>query len=129
MEFIYAVVLSFLCFMTLDFGWLMINNGYYLKLANDIQKEPFVIKVPAFLLAYVVIFMTFYLYAKLLTFDNQILYYGILFGLGVYGTFSLTTCVFFKNYSYYNAFIDTIWGPVLYITGGLVFNYLYLTKK
>jgi uncharacterized membrane protein len=115
--------------MMLDFGWLMINNGYYLKLANEIQKEPFIIKVPAFLLTYIAIFITFYLYAKLLTFDNQIILYGVLFGLGVYGTFSFTTCVFFKNYSYYNAVIDAIWGPALYIIGGLAFNYLYLNKK
>jgi uncharacterized membrane protein len=115
--------------MILDFGWLIFNSGYYLEIAKRIQKEPFVIKIPAFLITYVVIFITFYLYIKLLTLDNQPILYGVLFGLGVYGTFSFTNCVFFKDYTYYNAFIDAIWGPALYITGGLVFNYLYSNKK
>lgn len=128
MNFEISLFLSYLFFMVIDFSWLMFNSKYYLNIVNKIQKEPFLLKIPAFILAYIVIFITYYLYIKLLTYDKQILLYGLLFGLGVYGTFSYTVCVFLKNYSYYNAFIDTIWGPVLYISGGLFFYYLYNKK-
>jgi uncharacterized membrane protein len=128
MNFELSLFLSFLLVMSLDFGWLMFNSSYYLNLANKIQKEPLVVKIPGSIAAYIMIFITFYLYAKLITYDDKVLLNGLLFGLGVYGTFSFTTCVFFKNYTYYNAIIDTLWGPVLYISGGLLFNYLYNKK-
>ena len=128
MNFELSLFLSFLLVMSLDFGWLMFNSSYYLNLANKIQKEPLVVKIPGYIATYIMIFITFYLYAKLITYDDKVLLNGLLFGLGVYGTFSFTTCVFFKNYTYYNAIIDTLWGPVLYISGGLLFNYLYNKK-
>ena len=128
MNFELSLFLSYLLFIAVDFIWLMFNSSYYLNLAIKIQKEPLVVKIPGYIATYIMIFITYYLYIKLLTYDNQVLLYGLLFGLGVYGTFSFTTCVFFKNYTYYNAFIDAIWGPVLYISGGLLFNHLYNKK-
>jgi len=125
MNFELSLFLSFLLFIVIDISWLIFNNKYYLNIVKKIQKEPFLFKLYACILTYIVVFITFYLYIKLLTFDKKIILYGTLFGLGVYGTFSFTVCVFLKNYSYYNALIDTLWGPVLYISGGLLFNYLY----
>jgi uncharacterized membrane protein len=53
------------------------------------------------------------------------LLYGFLFGLAVYGTYSFTSCTYYKNYTYYDGFKDTIWGIILYCIVGLIFIYNY----
>jgi uncharacterized membrane protein len=99
-----------------------------------IQKEPFVVKIPPIILSYLSLGTALYLYLKLLSmiednnsnknnYLNSILY-GFLFGIAIYGTYSYTCCTYFKNYKYYDAFKDTLWGIVLFIISGLFYTYL-----
>jgi uncharacterized membrane protein len=99
-----------------------------MTLVKKIQKEPFLNKMVSNIIAYICIFISFYLFIKVISVEGNTLLYSLLFGLGVYGTYSYTNCSTFKNYTYYNAFKDTAWGCVLYLIPGLLFNYLYKNK-
>ena len=99
-----------------------------------IQKEPFVLKLPAIVMSYISLTIALFLYIKLLSFifesnnkNNKYLisiFYGFLFGFAIYGTYSYTSCTYYKNYKYYDAFKDTLWGIILFIICGLSYTYL-----
>jgi uncharacterized membrane protein len=132
MNFIFSFIISFLIFMLLDGSWIIFNNDYYMKLNKKIQKEPFVFKLPAILIAYVILGLGLYLYLSFIINEkfkkNKYLLtfiYGCLYGLAIYGTYSFTSCAYYKNYTYYDAFIDTIWGIVLFGLSGLIFIAIY----
>jgi uncharacterized membrane protein len=132
MNFIFSFIISFLIFMLLDGSWIIFNNDYYMKLNKKIQKEPFVFKLPAILIAYVILGLGLYLYLSFIINEkfkkNKYLLtfiYGCLYGLAIYGTYSFTSCAYYKNYTYYDAFIDTIWGIVLFGLSGLIFISIY----
>jgi uncharacterized membrane protein len=128
MNFYFALLLSFLFLGIMDITWISFNYEYYMNLLKKIQKEPFVVKINAILLAYISIFVSYYLFVKLISIEGNTVLYAFLFGIAVYGTFSYTTCTYFKNYNYYHAFKDMIWGIILYLVSGILFNYLYKNK-
>jgi hypothetical protein len=128
MNFYFALLLSFLFLGIMDITWISFNYGYYMNLLKKIQKEPFVLKINAILLAYISIFVSYYLFVKLISIEGNTVLYAFLFGIAVYGTFSYTTCTYFKNYNYYHAFKDMMWGIILYLVSGILFNYLYKNK-
>jgi len=115
-------VVACVIFIMLDTIWLYTNRNYYLDLAFKIQKEPFVLKLPAFPIVYICLFTSLYFCIRFIELEitNKKNFYlkaiaiSALFGVAVYGIFSYTVCIFLKNYSYTNAFIDTIWAIVLY---------------
>jgi uncharacterized membrane protein len=103
-----------------------------MTLCRKIQKEPFVVKIPPIILAYIILFIAFYIYITHILFiikDNNkygiAIIYGLLFGLVIYGTYSLTSCIYYKNYTYYDAFKDTLWGMILMSITGVIFMKLY----
>jgi uncharacterized membrane protein len=128
MNFYFALLLSFLFLGIMDITWISFNYQYYMNLLKKIQKEPFVVKINAILLAYISIFVSYYLFVKLISIEGNTVLYAFLFGIAVYGTFSYTTCTYFKNYNYYHAFKDMMWGIILYLVSGILFNYLYKNK-
>jgi uncharacterized membrane protein len=128
MNFYFALLLSFLFLGIMDITWISFNYEYYMNLLKKIQKEPFVVKINAILLAYISIFVSYYLFVKLISIEGNTVLYAFLFGIAVYGTFSYTTCTYFKNYNYYHAFKDMMWGIILYLVSGILFNYLYKNK-
>jgi uncharacterized membrane protein len=126
LNFLYASIL----FFVLDFIWIYSNLDFYLNLVLKIQNEPFVIKIPTVIIAYIFIMTTLYFCIRFIELEVKnkdylkIFLYSALFGLSVYGVFSFTTCAMFKNYSYYNAILDSIWAVVLYSTSSLLYFYL-----
>ena len=128
MNFYTALLLSFALLFVLDVSWITLNFQSYMTLVKKIQKEPFYLRMASNIIAYVCIFISFYLFIKVISVEGNTLLYSLLFGLAVYGTYSYTNCSTFKNYTYYNAFKDTAWGCVLYLIPGLLFNYLYKNK-
>ena len=117
--------------MILDGIWISTNFNYYLTVLKKIQKEPFALKIPPIIISYICLGIALYLYLKFIIYEikeqkntNKYLItilYGFLFGLAVYGTYSFTCCTYFKNYTYYDGFKDTIWGILLFCIVGLVF--------
>ena len=123
-------VVACILFILLDGTWIFSNLNYYLDLALKIQKEPFVVKIPAYFLVYICLLTSLYFCIRFIELEVKnkdylkIFLYSALFGLCVYGIYSYTTCVFLHKYNYTNAFIDTIWGGVLYSIPSLVYFYL-----
>jgi len=135
MNFILSITIAYFLFILLDFSWIFMNFDYYMTLCRKIQKEPFVVKIPPIILAYIILFIAFYIYITHILFiikDNNTynkygiaIIYGLLFGLVIYGTYSLTSCIYYKNYTYYDAFKDTLWGMILMSVTGVIFMKLY----
>ncbi len=48
--------------MILDGSWITYNYQYYMTLNKKIQKEPFVLKIPAIIIAYIILCIGVYLY-------------------------------------------------------------------
>jgi len=125
--FIYTLIL----FILSDLSWITLNYNYYVALCQKIQKEPFLLKVPPIIITYIALSIGLYLYIELLSYKNEknnnknkylnSIFYGFLFGFVIYGTYSYTCCTYYKNYGYYDAFKDTLWGIVLFIISGLFY--------
>jgi len=127
---IYIFSLTLLLFLILDLIWISTNYKYYISLCLKIQKEPFVLKITPIIIAYISLTIGLYLYIKLLLMVNNnskenkylnAILYGFLFGFAIYGTYSYTSCTYYKNYKYYDAFKDTLWGVILFIICGLFY--------
>lgn len=124
--FIVACVL----FILLDAIWIGSNYNYYSKLALKIQKEPMVPKVFSVIIVYIFLLTSLYFCIRFIELEVKskdylkIALYSALFGICVYGIYSYTNCVYLTNYSYYNAFFDTIWAVVLYSIPSLVYFYI-----
>ena len=132
MNFIFSFIVSILLFMILDGSWITFNYPYYMKLNKKIQKEPFVVKPLAIIIAYIILCIGVYLYFSFLINEkikkNKYLItflYGCLFGLVIYGTYSFTSCSYYKNYTYYDGLLDTVWGMILFGLTGLLFISIY----
>lgn len=129
---IYNFIFTLILFIILDLIWISFNYNYYITLCNKIQKEPFVLKIPPIIISYLALSIGLYLYIKLLSLDEinyyNSIYYGFLLGFAIYGTYSYTSCTYYKNYKYYDAFKDTIWGIILFIICGLFYAYLSKTN-
>ena len=122
-------------FIIFDGIWISSNFNYYMTVLKKIQKEPFVLKIPPIIISYICLSIALYLYLKFIIYEikeqknyNKYLIavlYGFLFGLAVYGTYSFTCCTYFKNYTYYDGFKDTLWGIILFCIIGLIFIHFY----
>lgn len=138
MNFIFSFIITYIIFTILDGSWIYFNSDYYLTLCKKIQKEPFLLKIPPIIITYLILGVGLYLYLKFIKFElynknnknNKYLItilYGFAFGLIIYGTYSFTSCTYYKNYKYLDAIYDTFWGITLFILSGLFFiniNYL-----
>ena len=135
MNFLKLFIISLILFIILDGIWISTNFNYYLTVLKKIQKEPFVLKIPPIIISYICLSIALYLYLKFIIYEikeqkkyNKYLItvlYGFLFGLGVYGTYSFTSCTYYKNYTYYDGFKDTLWGIILFCIIGLIFIHFY----
>ena len=95
MNFIFSFIISIIIFMVLDGSWITYNYKYYMTLNKKIQ-----------------------------TIETGILNI-ILYGLVIYGTYSFTSCSYYKNYTYYDGLIDTLWGMILFGITGIIFISIY----
>ena len=131
MNFIISFVITYIIFTIIDFSWITFNYNYYTTLCKKIQKEPFVPKIPSIFIAYIILGIALYLYLKFISIEIKkknylkTILYGLLFGLAIYGTYSFTSCTYYKNYGYYDAFIDTLWGMILFMISGIIFISIY----
>lgn len=129
MNFIFSFIISIIIFMILDGSWITYNYKYYMTLNKKIQKEPFVLKIPAIIIAYIILCIGLYLYLSfIINKKNNYLstfLYGCLYGLVIYGTYSFTSCSYYKNYTYYDGLIDTLWGMILFGITGIIFISIY----
>jgi len=130
----YIFLFCCLIFLFLDSLWIYNNYKYYNDLIFKIQKEPIVFKPILIPLTYIFIFISLYFCIRLIELELKnkdfikIITISFIFGLSTYGIYSYTTSIFLKNYSYTNAFIDTLWGGILYLVASLLYFIIIIIK-
>jgi uncharacterized membrane protein len=106
------------------FGLKNIHN----KQIKDIQKEDLQVRYYPAILFYLIAGLAYIYIIYPLGKKNEtdIIKYGALMGLLMYGTFDFTNLALFKNYTLKYALIDTIWGmTAMAITSYLVFKIIH----
>ena len=113
-------LLTAIIFVVLDGLYLNLIKDYFNKQIKTIQGSDIKINIIAVGITYVfLIFGINYFIIK----NNRSVKDAALLGLVIYAVYEFTNLSLFKNWSYLTAFIDTIWGAVLFgLTTGIVYK-------
>lgn len=109
--------------LLLDSIYLNLTKSIFNKLVKKIQGENLVLNIKGALISYsLIIFSLYYFIIK----DNKKPLDAFLLGLSIYGIFDATNIAIFKNYDSYIAYVDMIWGGILYALTTSLYKNLYL---
>ena len=106
-------------YITFLISLLLIDSIYLYGLKNihnrvvkDIQSSDLQLRLLPGSLFYLLAPLSYVLFVDKLSDkkEKNILKYGALMGLLMYGTFDATNAALFKKYPYWYAFMDTLWG-------------------
>ena len=113
-------LLTAIIFVVLDGLYLNLIKDYFNKQIKSIQGSDIKVNIIAVGITYVfLIFGINYFIIK----NNRSVKDAALFGLVIYAVYEFTNLSLFKNWSYLTAFIDTLWGAVLFgLTTGIVYK-------
>ena len=113
-------LLTAIIFVVLDGLYLNLIKDYFNKQIKTIQGSDIKVNIIAVGITYVfLIFGINYFIIK----NNRSVKDAALFGLVIYAVYEFTNLSLFKNWSYLTAFIDTLWGAVLFgLTTGIVYK-------
>lgn len=115
-EFIKSYIIILIVILILDFIWLgYINKTKWGNQIYEIQSEKLEFrKVPAILTYLLMAFVITYLGSHVINKNIiDIIKYGIIIGLSMYGVFNGTNYSIFKKYKLSIAITDTLWGCFL----------------
>lgn len=105
--------------LLLDSIYLNTTKSIFNKLVKKIQGENLEINMKGAIMSYtLIIFSLYYFIIK----ENKKPLDAFLLGLSIYGIFDATNIAIFKNYDSYIAYVDTIWGGILYALTTYLFN-------
>lgn len=109
--------------LLLDSIYLNLTKSIFNKLVKKIQGENLVLNIKGALISYsLIIFSLYYFIIK----ENKKPLDAFLLGLSIYGIFDGTNIAIFKNYDSYIAYVDMIWGGILYGLTTSLYKNLYL---
>ena len=109
--------------LLLDSIYLNLTKSIFNKLVKKIQGENLVLNIKGALISYsLIIFSLYYFIIK----ENKKPLDAFLLGLSIYGIFDATNIAIFKNYDSYIAYVDMIWGGILYSLTTSLYKNLYL---
>ena len=113
-------LLTAIIFVVLDGLYLNLIKDYFNKQIKAIQGSDIKANFIAVGITYVfLIFGINYFIIK----NNRSVKDAALLGLVIYAVYEFTNLSLFKNWSYLTAFIDTLWGAVLFgLTTGIVYK-------
>ena len=113
-------LLTAIIFVVLDGLYLNLIKDYFNKQIKAIQGSDIKVNIIAVGITYIfLIFGINYFIIK----NNRSVKDAALLGLVIYAVYEFTNLSLFKNWSYFTAFIDTIWGAVLFgLTTGIVYK-------
>lgn len=120
-----VLLLSSIIFPLVDYVYLSRITQHFKDLVLKITKEPMEFNLTKGVIAYIflIIGINYFIFSDLKKNNlNQKIIDSIILGLVIYGTFDFTNGTIFKNYDYYTAIMDTMWGGVLF---GLVTFIVY----
>jgi uncharacterized membrane protein len=113
-------LLTAIIFVVLDGLYLNLIKDYFNKQIKAIQGSDIKVNIIAVGITYVfLIFGINYFIIK----NNRSVKDAALLGLVIYAVYEFTNLSLFKNWTYLTAFIDTLWGAVLFgLTTGIVYK-------
>lgn len=120
------IIISILFLLIIDFIWISLNKSNYNDLVSGIQGQDIKLNPVGGIIAYSAMIIAFvYFVVPLLQKGNYLsAINGGLLGLCIYAVFNGTNLAMFNNYTYKMAFIDTMWGTVLYTLTSLLYLYI-----
>ena len=117
------IIKSSLIMLILDFIWLtMFMSKRYKVMIKDIQGEELKVNMIYAVLVYLLMIIGQQVYIKpLIKSKKDVLIYGGLFGLIVFGIYDLTAGAVIKKWDLKLAIIDILWGVFLFTVSSLPF--------
>jgi uncharacterized membrane protein len=113
-------LLTAIIFVILDGLYLNLIKDYFNKQIKSIQGTDIKVNIIAVGITYVFLIfgINYFIIQK-----NRPVKDAALLGLVIYAVYEFTNLSLFKNWTYLTAFIDTIWGAVLFgLTTGIVYK-------
>ena len=117
----YLFLVSAILFVALDFVYLNLIKGIFLKQIQSIQGEPVKVNLLGIVLCYIflIIGINYFIIEP-----NKSVSDAFLLGLVIYGVYETTNYALFKNWSATILIIDTLWGGILFATTTFIINKL-----
>ena len=107
--------------LLLDSVYLSQTKKYFDQLVKRIQGSSLEINIKGAIMSYsLIIFSLYYFIIR----ENKKPLDAFLLGLSIYGIFDATNIAIFKNYDSYIAYVDMIWGGILYALTTSLFNFI-----
>lgn len=113
-------LLTAIIFVVLDGLYLNLSKDYFNKQIKSIQGSDIKVNIIAVGITYVFLIfgINYFIIQK-----NRSVKDAALLGLVIYAVYEFTNLSLFKNWSYLTAFIDTLWGAILFgLTTGIVYK-------
>jgi len=120
-----ANIIATITLLVLDFIWIAIYMGHQYKIQiNDIQGEKMKPKPLQAIMAYILMIIGLNIFVlpnirKGYELQDS-LKYGLIFGIVLYGVYDFTAGAVFKKWNMELAFIDTVWGGVVFFISAYI---------
>ena len=107
----FAVLLSSIVFLLLDYMYLQLIYPYFSTQIADVQKTPMKINYLGMAFCYVFLLCGLHYFIIL---PKKSAHDAFLLGILIYGVYESTNYALFSNWSIMTVFIDTLWGGILF---------------
>ena len=107
----FALLLSAIIFVSLDYIYLGLIKGYFAKQVQSVQGSPLQINYLGAILCYIflIIGLNYFIIKPKRSVQD-----AFLLGLIIYAVFETTNLALFKNWSILTVLIDSLWGGTLF---------------
>jgi uncharacterized membrane protein len=109
-------------FLVLDAIYFTVNNSFFKKMIQNIQKSPLKMNYLGVIMAYVFLVAIEYYFIIM---PNRSVKDAFLLGAGVYGVYEFTNLASLTNWPLSLVIMDTIWGGVLFASATCMVKYVF----
>ena len=115
----YLIMISAILFISIDFIYLNIINGYFSKQIKNVQGTNPKINLlgAAFCYLFLIIGINYFIIEP-----RKSCYDAFLLGIVIYGVYETTNYALLKDWSIFTVLMDTLWGGVLFATTTYIIN-------
>jgi uncharacterized membrane protein len=107
--------------LVLDGIYFTINNSFFKKMVQSVQKTPLKANYVGVVLAYVFLVAIIYYFIIM---PNRKAMDAFFLGVGVYGVYEFTNLASFTNWPLSLVIMDTIWGGILFASATCMVKYM-----
>lgn len=109
----FILLFSAIFFVALDFLYLNLIKGYFVRQIAKVQGEKMEVNLLGAALCYIflIIGLNYFIIEP-----KKSVYDAFLLGIVIYGVYETTNYSLLKNWSIFTVIIDTLWGGILFAT-------------